>query len=64
MDAEDLALNNGSNSKIVENFGAIFPWVCVSVLSNCFIIKSINSCDLSSFVVSSEKGDIRWVFEF
>ena len=54
MDAEDLALNDGSDSEIIEDLGAVFPWVSVSVLSNGLIVESVHCCDLSSFVISSQ----------
>ena len=64
MDAEDFSLNNGTDSKVVKDFSAVLPWVSVSVFSNCFIIESIDGCDLSSFVISSEEGNMSWVLEF
>ena len=64
MDAENFALYNGSNSKVIENLGAVFPWVGISVLSDCFIIETIDSGDLSSLVISSKKSDVGWIFEF
>lgn len=53
VDAEDLALNDGANAQVVKDFGTIFPWVSVSILSNSLIIESVNSCNLSSFMISS-----------
>jgi hypothetical protein len=64
VNTEDLALDNSSNAKIVENFCAIFPRVGVSVLSNGLIIETVHSSDLSGLMVTSEQGDVRWVLEF
>jgi hypothetical protein len=53
MNAEDFSFNNGSNTKVIEYLGAVFPWISVSVFSNGFIIEAIDSGDLPSLVVSS-----------
>lgn len=63
MDTEDFAFNDSSNTEIVEDFSAIFPRVGVSILSDCLIIKTVNSCNLSSLVVTSEQGDVSWIFQ-
>ena len=62
MDAKDLALDNGSNSKIIEDLGAVFPWVGISVFSNRLIVKAIDSCDLARLMVASQERDVRRVF--
>jgi len=64
VNTEDLALDNSTNAKIVENFCAIFPRVGISVLSNSLIIETVHGCDLSGLMVTSEQGDVRWVLEF
>jgi hypothetical protein len=63
MDAEDFAFNNSSNTKIVEHFSAILPWVCISVLSNGLIVETIYGCDLSGLVVTSQESDVSWVLQ-
>ena len=44
----DLALDNGSNSKIIEDFSAVFPWVRISILTYTFFVKTVNLRDLSA----------------
>jgi len=61
MDAEHLALDNGSNSEIIEDFGAVFPWVGIAILSDGLIVEAVDSGDLPSLVVASEEGDMSWV---
>lgn len=61
MDAENLALDDSADSKVVENLRAIFPWVGISILSNGFIVETVDGSDLSSLVVASEQGDVSWV---
>jgi len=54
MNAENFSFYNCSYAQIVEDLRAIFPRVGISILSNSFIIESIDSCNLPGFVVSSE----------
>ena len=64
MDAEDLAFNNSSDAKIIEDLGAVLPWVCVSILSNCLVVEAVDRRDLSCFMVASQQGDVRRVLHF
>lgn len=63
MDAENFSFNNGTDTEVVENFCAVFPWISVSILSNGLIIESIHGGDLSGFVVTSEQSDVGWILE-
>jgi len=63
MDTEDFAFHNSSNTKIVEHFSAILPWVCISVLSNGLIVETIYGCDLSGLMVTSQESDVSWVLQ-
>ena len=64
MDTEDLAFNNSSDAKIIEDLGAVLPWVCISILSNCLVVEAVDSRDLSCFVVASQQCDVRWILHF
>jgi len=48
MDAEYLAIDDGTNWQIVEDFGAVLPRIGISVFSVDFIIKAIDCGDLSA----------------
>jgi len=63
VNAENLALNYSTNAEIVEDLSAVFPWVCITVLSDCFVVEAIDSGDLSSLVVTSEESDVSRVLE-
>ena len=63
MNTEDFAFNNSTNAKVVEDFGAVLPWVGITVLSNCFIVEPVHSSNLSGFVISSQESDMRWVLQ-
>ena len=61
VDAENLSFDNSADSKVIEDFSAVLPWVGISVLSNGLIVESIDGRDLPRLVVSSEQSDVRWV---
>ncbi len=63
MNTEYFSFDDGANTKIVKDFGAVFPWVGISVLSDSFIIETINSSNLSSLVVSSQQCNVSWVLK-
>ena len=54
MNAKDFSLNNSADAEIIKDLSAVFPWICITVFSNGFIVKSVDSCDLSSLMVTSE----------
>ena len=63
VNAENFSFNDGSDTKIIEDFCAVLPRIGISILSNCLIIESVDGSDLSGLVVSSEEGDVSWVLE-
>ena len=63
MNAENFSLDNSSNAKVIEDFGAILPWVGISIFSNRLIVESVHGRDLSGLVVSSEQSDVSWVLQ-
>lgn len=64
MNTENFALDDGSDTEIIEDFGAIFPRISISILSNGLIVETVHGGDLSGLVISSEKGDVSWVLQF
>ena len=61
MDAKDLVVNNSSQRQIIENFCAIAPYIHRAVLSEAFIVETVDLSDLSAFMVASNKRDSFWV---
>ena len=53
VDAEDFVVNNGSKSQVVENIGAVPPYIYGSELSKTFIVKAIDLRDLSTLVITT-----------
>ena len=49
VDAESLSVDDGSEGKVVEDFGAVFPGIGVAVLPIDLIIKAIDGCYLSAW---------------
>ena len=41
MEAEDLALNNGSQGKVIEKLSELFPHISISILSQTLVIETI-----------------------
>jgi len=64
MNAEDFSFHNCPNSKIVKDFSAVFPRVCISIFSDSFIIESINCSNLPGLMVPSEECNVSWVLQF
>lgn len=64
MHTEDLVIDDGSQSQIIEDGGTVPPDICGTVLSKAFIVEPIHLCDLSAFVVSSDEGDSLGVSDF
>lgn len=60
MYTEDLSFNYSTNAKVIKDFSAVLPWICIPILSDDFIVKTINSCDLPGFMVTSQKSNVSW----
>lgn len=63
MNTEDLTLDDGTDTEIVKDFSAIFPWVGVTILTNSLIVEPVYGSNLSGFVVSSQQCDVGRVLE-
>jgi len=64
MDAENFSLDDSSDTKIIEHFGAVLPRISISILSNGLIVETVDGGDLSGLVISSEQCDVSWVLQF
>lgn len=64
MKAENLVLNQSGKRKIVEEVGKVLPDVRISVFTQAFVVKSVDLCDLSRFVVSAKNCDALRVADF
>jgi len=53
MDTENFTFDDSSNTEVIKDLSAVFPGISISVLSDGFVIESINSSNLSSLVVAS-----------
>ena len=57
VDAEDFALNDGTDTEVVEDFATVLPGVHITVLAHGLLIKSIDGCDATRLMVTSEESD-------
>lgn len=64
MDAEYFSFNDGTDTKVIKDFSAVFPWVSISVLSDSLIIETVYSSDLSSLMVSSQECNVSGILQF
>lgn len=63
MDAEDFACYNRGYRKAVERIYKCFPNLYVAP-PFAFIVKAIDSGDVGALVISPQKEEILWKFEF
>jgi hypothetical protein len=61
---ENLVLNQSGKRKIVEEIGEVLPDVRISVFTQAFVVKSVDLCDLTGFVVSTKDCDALRVTDF
>ena len=57
MKAEDLIFNDSCQRKVVKEVRQVLPDVGIAVLSETLVIKAINLCDLSTFMITAENRD-------
>jgi hypothetical protein len=57
MQTEHLIFNHCCQRQQVKQICEILPNIRISILSQAFIIKAIDLCDLSGFVVASKDSD-------
>lgn len=53
MNAEDFAVNNGSEGQEVEDLTASFPYRGIAILGLTLFIEAVDLSDLPGFVVSA-----------
>jgi hypothetical protein len=62
VDAEDTAVDYGTDWKVVEYVGAEFPGVRVAVFSDNLVVEPVGLRDLAGLVVAPQESDVGWVF--
>ena len=56
MHAEDAAIDDGAEGKVVEDFATPAPYVAAAVLTLTFIVKTVDLGDLARLVVAADEG--------
>ena len=64
MKAENIALDNSSQRKVVEEVGEGLPDLGITILTEALIVESIHLGDLLGFVVTSQNGDSLRMSDF
>lgn len=57
MHAEDLAIDDGREAEIVEDFGAVAPDRNWAVLSQALVIEAVDLGDLTRLMVAADERD-------
>lgn len=64
MDAENFVVNDGSEGKVVEDFGAVAPDVDRAVFAEALVVESVDLSDLTRLVIASDQSDTFRVTNF
>lgn len=57
MNAEDFAINDGTQNKEVENLAASFPDRGIAIFLLALFVEAVDLSDLARLVVTAHKGD-------
>jgi hypothetical protein len=57
MHAKDFVVNDGRQTKIVEDLCAILPHVDTAIFLQTLVVKPIYLCDLTTLMVASNQCD-------
>ena len=57
MKAKNLSIHKCSQWQVIKQISKIFPDIGISIFAETFVIKSVNLCNLTRFVVSTEYSD-------
>ena len=63
MHAENFLIDQSSHRQSIENITENLP-KSDGVSSLTFVIESINTVDLSTLVIASQKEEVLWVLDF
>ena len=61
MYTEDLVVNKGRETEVVEDLCTVPPHIHGSIFPQAFIIESIYLCDLSAFMIPTNQCDAVWI---
>ena len=64
MHTEDAIVNDRSQRKVVKDVCAVSPDVHTAILPQTLVIETINLCDLSALMITSDEHDSFWVANF
>ena len=64
VETEDLVVNQGGQGQVVEEIGEVFPDIGVAILSQTFVVESVDLSNLAGLVVTTENSDALGVSNF
>ena len=64
MQAENLIFDQSSQREKVKGICKVLPNVGSGVLSQAFIIETVNLCDLPAFVIATQNGNSARISNF
>lgn len=64
MNAEDLIIDNSCKWEEVKYFSTILPHIEAAVLTETFIVESVNLCYLAGLMISTQKCDSSLIADF
>ena len=63
VDAEDLALDDGTDTEVVEDLTAVLPGVDVAVLAHGLFVETVDRGDAACLVIASKERDAVGILE-
>lgn len=64
MNAQHSPVYQCRESKVIEDFRAVSPHICVAVFPLTFVVESVDLGDLPGFMIASEERYICWISSF
>jgi hypothetical protein len=64
VEAEDLIVDQGGKGEEIEEVGEVFPNVRIAIFPKALIVKAIDLCNLTRFVVATEDCNALGVSDF
>ena len=64
VNAKDLAVDDGRQTEVVEDLGAVAPHRDGAVLPQALVVEAVDLRDLAGFVVAADEGDAVGVADF
>jgi len=61
VDAENFVVDNGCEGQIVKDLCAVAPDIDTSILTEAFVVETIDLRNLTRFMVTTDQGNTLWI---